>query len=105
MSGRQNKNLVIRLIKKTTHHEIVVARKRSAATARYDRIGTIGTRNAYNIVLVDFNKLSRYVRDKHILITLPVMKILRIHFFRILEHSKEHPKKKKNKNIKSKKSI
>jgi len=34
------------------------------------------------------------VRDKHILITLPVMKILRIHFFRILEHSKEHPKKK-----------
>jgi hypothetical protein len=68
MVGRQNKNLVLRLLKctNTPHYQIVVVKKRSTGVSRLDRIGSIASPAPYAWLKIDLIKLSKYLVEKNI---------------------------------------
>lgn len=77
MVGRQNKNLVLRLLKctNTPHYQIVVVKKRSTGVSRLDRIGSIASPAPYAWLKIDLIKLSKYLVEKNIKISISVAKV------------------------------
>jgi hypothetical protein len=95
MLGRQNKNLVIRLVKVTEPpvYHIVVARKRSKPLSRLDRIGSIAVRTPYTFLKLDIQKLTKYLREKNVTIAAVVWKYLNldVHIVKNLKKKRNAP--------------
>lgn len=80
MLGRQNKNIVIRLLKVTEPpvYHIIVTRKRSKSNARIDRIGSIASKKPYAFLKLDIKKLTKYLLEKNVTIAATVWKYLNL---------------------------
>jgi len=82
MLGRQNKNLILRLLKFNNEpiYHIVVTRKRSKGTSRLDRIGSISPRTKISVLKLDYRKLNKYLVEKNVKITESVAKVLNLDY-------------------------
>lgn len=80
MLGRQNKDLILRLLKVNNEpiYHIVVTRKRSKSTARLDRIGSISPRTKISMLKIDHKKLNKYLMLKNVKMTPCVAKVLNL---------------------------
>lgn len=80
MLGRQNKNLILRLLKVNNDpiYHIVVTRKRSKGTSRLDRVGSISPRRKISVLKLDYNKLNKYLIEYNVKITESVAKALNL---------------------------
>lgn len=113
MLGRQNKNLVIKLLKGKLKkgdtdkyiYYIILTKKRSKTNSRLDKVGTVGYRRSYCYLKLDLKKLTKYLVDKRVKITTSVWKVLGFGDYYILFKNKRNVRKSKKKKIISRKYV
>jgi hypothetical protein len=83
ISGREKKNLTIRLLKRPSNksegiitYHIVVAIKQSTPCARIDRLGSVAFKSAYSFLRLDMKKFYKYFREKHVSFSSSAFKLL-----------------------------
>jgi len=80
MLGRQNNNIIVRLLKINENplYHIIITRKRSKATSRLDLIGYVGQKKNYTFLKIDFTKLTKYLCTKNIHFSKAVLNLLNL---------------------------
>lgn len=101
MLGKGKKELVVRLLKgslkrgpkrKTIYH-IIVARRRSKARSRLDRIGKVAYKRPYSFLKIDIKKLTKYLVDKRVIIAKNVWKVFGFGDYYIINRKLKKKKK------------
>ncbi len=100
MLGRQNKNLVLRMLKVPLKsfsrpvYQIVLARKRSKPTSRLDKVGILAYKKPYSFLKIDIRKLNKYLVNRNVKVAQNVWKVLGLDdFCRVYAQNKRVYKK------------